>query len=207
MHVTCGASGFDERSHGARRDRDVGCARRVEDAQGVVDDLCERGVARDARDAEHVEARMAHREQDREGVVDPGVDVEDHGNAHRITVAPPRREPPREVAVAAEAALGVDRRLDARGPGHVGLRVGTRVADPRSARNVPKVRSDARRRARPEGIERPLRGSGRAGHGQRARAHDVPLAHRARDGGPCRGRSERSAEHPEREPHDGLPLG
>jgi hypothetical protein len=90
VHVACGARGFDERAHGAGSDRDVGCIRRVEDAQRVVDDLRERCVARDAGDAEHLDRGMSHREQDRKGIVDTGVDVEDHGNAHRITVASPR---------------------------------------------------------------------------------------------------------------------
>ena len=92
VHVPGGARGLEQRSHGARGDGDLGSPGDIEDAQGVVDDLGERGVARHARDAEHVEPRMPHREQDGEGVVDTRVDVEDDGNAHRITVArAPRR--------------------------------------------------------------------------------------------------------------------
>ena len=78
---------LEQRTPGAGGDGDVGGAGDVEDAQRVVDDLRERGVAGDAADAEHVDLGVRDGEQDGEGVVDAGVDVEDDGDAHRITVA------------------------------------------------------------------------------------------------------------------------
>ena len=58
MHVPRGARRLEQRPHRAGGDRDVGRTGGVEDAQGVVDDLVERGVAGHAGDAEHVESGM-----------------------------------------------------------------------------------------------------------------------------------------------------
>ena len=54
----------------------------VEHGEGVGDDRVHRGVATDTGDRPQVERRVQRGEEQRAGVVDPGVDVEDDGNGH-----------------------------------------------------------------------------------------------------------------------------
>lgn len=65
---------------GAGVDGHVGASYGFEDGAGVVRCLLERGVSKSCADAEEVDSRMAGGEQDGEGVVVAGVDVQPYGD-------------------------------------------------------------------------------------------------------------------------------
>ncbi len=56
--------------------------RRIQHPKGVLDHLGERCVAARAADRAHVEGLVPHGQQNRQGIVDTGVDVEDHRLRH-----------------------------------------------------------------------------------------------------------------------------
>ena len=74
----------DERPVGAGRDGHVLAAGQREHAQRVARRRLERQVARDRREREQVELRARQREQDRDGVVDARVAVDDERRGHAI---------------------------------------------------------------------------------------------------------------------------
>ena len=81
----------DERRRAPERDLDVGPAGELEDRARVDGDLLRIDVARDAGRRHELHVGRARRVQEREAVVDPGVDVEDE----RGPVGHPRMLPER----------------------------------------------------------------------------------------------------------------
>ena len=77
----------EERAVRTGEDRHIRAPGRLQDGEGVADDVVKRGVAVHAGDAEELDLRMACSEQQRERVVDAGVDVEDEAG-HARTVTP-----------------------------------------------------------------------------------------------------------------------
>ena len=78
VHVPGGSRHLDERPGHAPRDRDVRRVDGVEHLERVCHHLIDIGVAVHARDRQHIQRRGTAGEEDRERVVDTGVDVKDH---------------------------------------------------------------------------------------------------------------------------------
>ena len=72
---------LEDRPRGTDADRHVAAAGGLEHQQGVAHDVGQRGVAAHAGDRPQVEPRVQRGEEEGAGVVDSGVDVEDHGKA------------------------------------------------------------------------------------------------------------------------------
>ena len=73
----------DERDLAPERDLDVGPAGELEDGPGVDRDLAGVDVARDAGHRDELGLGRGGRVEEREAVVDPGVDVEDERRSGR----------------------------------------------------------------------------------------------------------------------------
>ena len=72
---------LEERARGPDADGDVAAAGGLEHHEGVAHDVGQRGVAADAGHRAQVEPWVQRGEEEGAGVVDAGVDVEDHGEA------------------------------------------------------------------------------------------------------------------------------
>ena len=84
----------EQRGRGPRPDRDVAAPRQRQHGAGVALGLGQADVAGDRADADEPHVRAAKRVEQREGVVDAGVDVEDQRD-HAVSV---RQKPARSLA-------------------------------------------------------------------------------------------------------------
>jgi hypothetical protein len=78
-----------QRPRRARGDRHPGHTRERADAQGVLRHRRELAVAADRRDRAQIGVGIARREEDREGVVVPGVAVQHDRGRHRRSLSDP----------------------------------------------------------------------------------------------------------------------
>ncbi len=143
----------DERRLAPERDLDVGPAGELEDRPRVDRDLRRVDVARHAGRGDELGVGRGGRVEEREAVVDPGVDVEDEGRplGHGPMLAERSPSPARP------AGRGCGRRR--RGRAHR-----PRTAAARAARPARRGTSPGRRRT-PAGARRPSRTAGRGAAG------------------------------------------
>ena len=80
MDLRRGVQRAHQRPAGTHRDRDVGATQILQYGEGVAGGLVQSLVARHGADAEQFELGTAQRVENRDGVVHPGIDIENQGD-------------------------------------------------------------------------------------------------------------------------------